>query len=623
MRVSDKIKEQVQSLPDLPGVYMMKDAAGEIIYVGKAKNLKNRVRSYFRGFDKHDLKTQTLVLAIDDFDYIIANTEAEALVLEANFIKRYQPRFNILLKDDKFYPYIVVTDDDFPRVLMTRNTAMYPNAKVYGPYTSADDARKVVEFLNTKYLLRASKKQIDAPELDDSGKEIVSKVKRYHRACLNYYIGRCSAPCVHNISAKEYSENVRLAQNTLAGSKVKEIGALKKEMEDVAQELRFERAAELRDLASALENLKVKQRVLQHDGKNQDYIAAEILGEKACGMLFQYRDGKLIGREVYAIKGAEGFSQEDVLEAFLKQYYTGAENIPPEIYISREIEGIEDYEAWFRKLLGAKVVITVPKIGEKKRLIELVEKNAQEYVQKFQKRIDKEEHNAKIAESQLRELLGVGENLPLNRIEAFDISNTSGVHSVASMVVFEKAKKKRSDYRRYRIKTVDGIDDYASMQEVVYRRYRKKPEGLSMPDLILIDGGKGHTAAAEKVLNALDVHIPVAGMVKDDFHKTEDLVYGGERLGLKNYKTAFKLVYAIQEEVHRFAIEYHKSLRSKEMIKSELDFIKGVGEKRKIALLKHFKSTEAISKASVEELLACETISRPVAEAVYEYFKNK
>ncbi len=610
MKVSSLLQEQVNNLPNLPGVYLMKDESSEIIYIGKAKNLKKRVSSYFRGFDSHSLKTQTLVLSIHDFDYILSNTETEALVLEANLIKRYRPRFNILLKDDKFYPYIVVTDDVFPRILMTRNTAMYPKAKIFGPYTSADNARKVVEFLVEKHKLRECKKTIEESN------------NKYQRACLNYFIGRCSAPCVGKITREDYGQQIERAETILKGSKTKVVKTIQQEMRAAADVLNFERAGELRDLATALENLTIKQRVLQQDGRNQDYVAVAVQGERACGMLFQYRDGKLLGRELYAVKGADGVTKIDVMEAFLKQYYTGAENIPPEIYLSVTIPDISHYEEWFRTLLGLKVSISIPKIGEKKRLIELVEKNAIEYVEKFQKRIEQEDKRAEKAEQELRELLGIGENLSLSRMEAFDISNTSGVDSVASMVVFEHAKKKRSDYRRYRIKTVEGIDDYASMQEVVYRRYRKKPEGLPLPDIILIDGGKGHVQAAEKVLYALGIHIPVVGMVKDDFHKTDDLVYAGERLGLRKYKSAFQLMYAVQEEVHRFAIEYHKSLRSKHMIKSELDFIKGVGEKRKIALLKHFKSVEAISRATVEELSSCDGISENTAKSIKQYFEE-
>ncbi|MDO4753425.1 MAG: excinuclease ABC subunit UvrC [Bacillota bacterium] len=601
------IEEQLALLPDLPGVYMMKDKDGEIIYVGKAKNLKNRVRSYFRGFDSHELKTQTLVVSIRDFDYIIADNETEALVLEANLIKRFQPRFNILLKDDKFYPYILITDEPFPRFFMSRNVAAYPNAKVFGPYTVAGHVQKLVEYLTTTYKLRECAKKIDG---------------KSPRPCLNYFIGRCSAPCAGLVTEAEYTSGVALAEKVLKEGSGKLVRKVEAQMLEFAERLEFEKAAELRDLVSALKGVTIKQRVQQQGGSNQDYIAGYVEGDKACAMLFQYRDGKLIGREDFSFKGANNIEQAELLEVFVKQYYTGKENIPPEIYLSVEIEGMKHFESWFSELLGSRVSISVPTRGEKRKLVELVEKNAREYVQRFQNRIEREQEFAEKAQQELRALLGVGENLRLNRIEAFDISNTSGVHSVGSMVVFEHGKKKKSDYRRYRIKTVEGVDDYSSMQEVVFRRYRKQVEGLPMPDLVLIDGGKGHVHAVQNVMDALGLHIPVAGMVKDDFHKTEDLVYQGELLGLKSKKQAFKLLYSIQEEVHRFAIEYHKSLRSKEMLRSELDAIHGVGEKRKIALLKHFKNLESIAGASVEKLMECEGINRSVAEKIFQYFHN-
>ncbi len=608
MKFSNIIEEQLAQLPDLPGVYMMRDDEGEIIYVGKAKNLKNRVRSYFRGFVSHDLKTQTLIVSIRDFDYIIASNEKEALVLEANLIKRYQPRFNILLKDDKFYPYIVVTDEDFPRILVTRNIAAFPGAFAFGPYTVKDAVDKLVQYLQTTYRLRECSKKIDG---------------RSPRPCLNYFIGRCSAPCSGYIGRDEYRTSIDSAVDILKNRPAAVVRGLEREMLENAEKLNFERAAELRDIVAAFNGLSIKQRVLQTGGKNQDYVAGAVDGDKACAMVFQYRDGSLIGRETFSFKGTKGLSERELLESFIKQYYTGPENIPPEIYIGEDIEGTAAFEQWFGEIAGFKVVIGIPRIGDKKKLVDLVRQNSVEYLARFQNRIDREQEDAEKIEAELRELLGIGENLRIRRIEAFDISNTSGVHSVGSMVAFENAKKKKTDYRRFRIKTVDGPDDYSSMQEVVYRRYSKQNQGLPTPDLILIDGGKGHVNAAQKVLDALGLHIPVAGMVKDDFHKTEDLIFNGEALGLKEKRRAFRLVYSIQEEVHRFAIEYHKSLRSKEMLRSELDAITGIGEKRKIALLKHFKAVDAIALASVEELMKCSGITRAVAENIREYFDVK
>lgn len=610
LKLKENIKLQISILPSSSGVYIMKDSDGEVIYIGKAKNLKARISSYFRGFSSHSPKTQTLVVNIADFDYFLTDTETEALILEANLIKRYLPRFNILLKDDKSYPFVVVTNEDFPTIFSTRTPERYEGARVYGPFTSVESVNIATEFIRINYKIRESRKPLTGDE---------------PRPCLNYHIARCSAPCCGYISKDDYGELVAQAERIFAGDAKDVLGRLRAEMVEAARVMNFELAARLRDQIRAIEGLSVRQKAIQNNLKNQDYISGHIEGDRAVGMLFQIRGGKLLGREVFTMLNVGNSNLSEVIGAFVNQYYSGSANIPKEIYLSEDIENIEATESWFGQLIGGRVRIMVPKRGEKLKTINLVRKNAQEYLLKYQKRIERQYEARVLAAKELTEVMGIGENLEFNRIEAFDISNTSGVYSVGSMVVFEGGQKKKSDYRRYRIKTVEGSDDYASMQEIVFRRYSRKDGqelGMKMPDLVLIDGGKGHVNAVLEVLDALDLHMPVAGMVKDDFHKTNDLVYNGKVRGLKDYKNAFRAVYEIQEEAHRFAIEYHKSLRSSEMLNSELDEIKGIGEKRKIILMRELKSIDAIKKADLKTLMGIKGITSTAAKAVYEFFEN-
>lgn len=617
--VKAHIKEQLKTLPQLPGIYIMKDASGDVIYVGKSKSLKNRVSSYFRGFNTHMPKVQTMVINIEEFDYIITDNEMEALILEANLIKKHLPRFNILLKDDKMYPYILITTSErFPRVMMTRQIPK-GNNKVFGPYTSAEHVRLALEVIQTLFPIR------------ECSKKITDKVDR---PCLNFHIGRCAGACNHIITDAEYDVYIQQIIRFLNGDKEWLIKKLNDEMLAEASNMAFEKAAEIRDKISALRALSVKQKAMQNSGKNQDYLATYRYEARACVMLFQVRDGKIDGRETFSLLNAEATDEKELLSSFITQYYSGTDQVPSEIYLSNEIDEMPLYSQWLSKLAGYKVGFMVPLKGEKKKTIDLVAKNAKEYIMKFQDRIDKENAYKDASEAELRELLGLAENLKLNRIEAFDISNISGVYSVGSMVVFEGAKKKRNDYRRYRVKTVEGPNDYGSMQEIIYRRYKRGIEEQKMleetgiktdkfnalPDLILVDGGKGHVNAVLDIMNALGLFIPVAGMVKDDYHKTDDLLFEGEKRGLKNMRNAFKLVYEIQEEVHRFAIEYHKSLRSKEMVYSILEEIEGVGEKRRIALLKHFRTIEAIKNATLEELSLVDGINQNIAEKIFKYF---
>ncbi|MDW7661500.1 MAG: excinuclease ABC subunit UvrC [Bacillota bacterium] len=615
--VKEHIKEQLKTVPQLPGVYIMKDASGEIIYVGKSKLLKNRLSSYFRGFSKHLPKTQTMVVNIATFEYILTDSEMEALILEANLIKKHLPRFNILLKDDKNYPYIVITmGEDFPRVFMTRN---YQKGayKYFGPYTSTEQVRITLEVIQTIFPIRECNRKI---------------TEKIDRPCLNYFIGRCAGVCNHMITKEAYGEYIQAIIRFLNGDKEWLLKELQEKMASAAVDLRYEDAAQYRDQIMALKALSEKQKALQTNDKNQDYISHYSFEEKTCVMLFQVRNGKIEGRESFNVANADYVPASELLSSFITQYYLGSSDIPKEIYLSDEIDGMELYSTWLSKLSGHKVGITVPVKGEKKKTIELVEKNAKEYIMKFQTRIEKELSFRNKAESELRNMLELPENIPLKRLEAYDISNTSGVYSVGSMVVYDNGVKKRSDYRRYRVKTIEGPNDYGSMQEVLYRRFKRGLEeqkiadetGKSFsifPDLILIDGGKGHVNAVIDILNALDIHIPVAGMVKDDYHKTDDLYFNGTLRNIKEKNSAFRLVSEIQDEVHRFAIEYHKSLRSKEMVHSILDEIEGIGEKRRIALMKHFKSIDAIQNASVEELLEVPGLNKKVAEKIQEFFK--
>lgn len=615
MKIPEKqLEKQLAKLPAAPGVYLMKDSLGEIIYIGKSRNLRARVRSYFRSPETQSLKTKAMVMHITDFDYIITDSETEALILEANLIKKNMPRFNILLKDDKMYPYIALTTDDFPRVFATRSPEKFPSAKIYGPFVSADSVHKSIEVIHQNYRLRQSSHKITG----DSA-----------RPCLNYHMDRCTAPCCGFITREDYAENVRLAAKILTGDKAEITASLKSKMAAAAESLNFERAAVYRDQINALENLSVKQKMIQQTAGNQDYISGFIHKDKACAMLFKVRNGKMEEREIFTMRNAASSTEKELLEAFLTQYYSGPANIPREIYISENLSSNESYQEWLSQLLGKKVKISVPLKGKKLKTIQLVYKNAKEYLLKFENRIEREFETQKIVESQLRQLLKIDDNTSIDRIECYDISNILGMYNVGAMVAYESGKKKRSDYRRYRIKSVEGPDDYASMAEVVERRIRRgKNSGLPDPDLILIDGGLGHVNAVNKRLKELSAqgysvsNILVAGMVKDDFHKTEDLIFNGIRVGLANCPQAFKAVYAMQEEVHRFAVDYHRNIRSKEMISSELEDIKGVGEKLRIALLKKFGSVDNIKKASIEQLTEIPRLSKTVAQNIIDYFRR-
>jgi len=618
-----QIKEQLRKLPEKPGVYIMKDKYGNIIYIGKSKSLKNRVSSYFRAFNSHAIKVQVMVTNVSEFEYIITDSELEALMLEATLVKKHKPRFNILLKDDKSYPYIKITmKDKYPRVVQTRKM-VNDKAKYFGPYMSAHDVNKTLEVIRKLFPVRECNKNLNK--------------NNKSRPCLNFHIKRCMGPCTGNVSPEEYMHMIQEIIKFLNGNYKDVIKMLEVDMQQAAEEYRFEDAAEFRDKINAIVNMNNKQKMIGAENVEQDAISVDIQGDDACVMIFFVRNGKMIGREQFTLTGIEGSTEGEILSSFVKQFYAGVSYIPKEILISDDIEDKELVGQWLAKRLGGKVRIHIPQKGDKKKLVELVRKNAQEYLEKFESKINTEkELHSKIL-GDLKDALDMDRE-PY-RVEAYDISNIYGVFSVGSMVVYENCKKKRSDYRRFKIKTIEGPNDYGSMQEVLFRRFRRGLEERALvsdvfeadskrfnmfPDLLLIDGGVGHVHAVEDVLKALGLDIKVAGMVKDDYHKTNALYCDGEMIEIKSNQELYRFIYGIQEEVHRFAIEYHKSLRDKAMVQSILDDIEGVGETRRKNLLRYFKSIEKIQNASKEELLKVQGINGKVADAILLFFhENK
>ncbi len=610
------LKSQLNMLPTSPGVYLMKDKQGVIIYVGKAKNLKNRVTSYFRGFNSHSPKTQTLVVNIDDFEYIMTSTEVEALILEGNLIKKHQPRFNILLKDDKTYPYIKITNEMYPRVLKVRRV-LKDGAHYFGPYTSAYDVNQIIDMIQKTFPIRQCNRDMS---------------KKSQRPCLNYHIKQCLGPCKGNVGVTTYGALIEHIILFLSGKQDRLTKLLEKKMRDCAAKLDFEKAAILRNQLKAIERLTVSQKVSSASGINQDVIAVVTSKERACVSIFFVRSGLLIGREHFVFEDSHYRSKADLLAQFIQQFYSGTATIPKEILLSNELENFKLYEQWLSEKSDKKVYIKEPKRGEKKRLVEMVMTNAQDFLEKHYDRVAEVKLKRKATLSELQDLLHL-DTLP-KRIEAYDISNIMGAFSVGSMVVYEEATKKKSDYRRFKIKTIEGPNDYGSMMEVLYRRFRrgltehqesmeKQYAGFeTLPNMLLIDGGKGQVSAVESVLSAMAVDIAVVGMVKDNKHRTRELLYRGQEYPLDRRSELYRFIYDIQEEVHRFAVSYHRSLRDKAMSQSILDDIAGVGAKRKKNLLKHFKTIEAIKKANLNDLLQVEGINQQVAEAVLDFFKQ-
>lgn len=615
-------EEELKKLPAKPGVYLMHDAQDNIIYVGKAVSLRNRVRSYFRDSTVKSPKIQKMVSLIARFEYIVTDSELEALVLENNLIKEHNPKYNTMLKDDKTYPYIKVTvGEPYPRVLFSR-LMKKDKSRYFGPFTSAAAVKDTIELLNKLFKLRTCSRNLPR----DCGLD---------RPCLNYHIGQCMAPCQGKISREEYRRNVDRALEFLNGNYGMILDELQAKMEAAAEALEFEEAARIRDLYNSVKQVSQKQKITDSDGEDKDIIALDKDGAEAVVQVFFVRAGKLIGREHFYMTRVEDSDKSQILLDFVKQFYAGTPFVPRELILQREIDEIPVLEEWLTARRGARVFIRVPKKGQKEKLVELAAKNARMVLDKDRERIRREEARTIGA---AREIAGLLQLPVLNRMEAFDISNISGFENVGSMVVYEKGKPRRSDYRKFKIRTVAGPDDYACMKEVLTRRFvhgleeareleEKQLPGefgsfTKFPDLLLMDGGKGQVNVAQQVLDELGLSIPVCGMVKDDNHRTRGLYYRNEEIPIDHNSEGFKLITRIQDEAHRFAIEYHRSLRSKDQVKSVLDGIPGVGPARRKALMRCFSSIEEIRNATAEELSRRAQLPLSVGEEIYAFFRK-
>lgn len=614
------IDEELKKLPAKPGVYIMHDEQDTILYVGKAVNLRNRVRSYFRENIGRGPQIDKMVSLIARFEYIVTDSELEALILENNLIKEHLPKYNTLLKDDKTYPYIKVTvGEAYPRILFVREMKK-DKARYFGPYTSAGAVKDTIELLNKLYKLRTCNRSLPK----DIGEG---------RPCLNYHIGQCSAPCQNLVSREEYREQVEKALNFLNGNYQPILKELQGKMQEAAEKMEFEEAAKYRDLFNSVKSVSQKQKISDSVGEDRDIIALAEDDRDAVVQVFFVRDGRLIGREHFYMTHIEGQKKPRILQEFVKQFYAGTPFIPREIMLQYEVEEQTLIEQWLTEKKEGRVKLIVPKIGTREKLVELAAQNAALVLSKDKERIAREESRTTGAVKEIADLLG----LPgIVRMEAFDISNISGFANVGSMVVFEKGKPKRSDYRKFRIQSVAGPDDYACMREVLTRRFRHGMEEQSklkeqeldnslgsftrFPDVLMMDGGRGQVNIALSVLKELNIHIPVCGMVKDDNHRTRGLYYNNVELPIDTRSEGFKLITRIQDEAHRFAIEYHRSLRSKSQVKSVLDEIPGVGPARRKALMRHFKSIEDVKNATVEELCRVPEIPVNVAEQIAGFF---
>ena len=618
-------EEELKKLPRKPGVYIMRDDKDVILYVGKAINLHNRVRSYFRENIGRGPAIDQMVSLIARFEYIVTDSELEALVLENNLIKENSPKYNTLLKDDKTYPYIKVTvGEDYPRILFSR-TMKKDKSRYFGPYTSAAAVKDTIELLNKLYQLRTCNRVLPR----DTGLE---------RPCLNYHIKQCLAPCQGYVSKEEYRQQVAGALEFLNGNYSPILKDLEEKMNKAAEELEFEEAARYRDLLSSVRQVSQKQKITEGVGEDKDILALYQDETEAVVQVFFVRDGKLIGREHYYMTHVPENNKPAILQDFVKQFYAGTPFIPRELMLQYEIEDAELIEKWLSERKGSRVYLKVPKIGSKEKLVELAAQNAKLVLSQDREKLKREEGRTIGAVKEISDLL----QLPLTgtaRMEAYDISNINGFENVGSMVVYEKGKPKRSDYRKFKIKSVSGPDDYACMREVLTRRFRhgmeesKELEEQEMdqeygsftkfPDLILMDGGRGQVNIAMSVLEELGIDIPVCGMVKDDNHRTRGLYYHNIELPIDTHSEGFKLITRIQDEAHRFAIEYHRSLRSKTQVKSVLDDIPGVGPARRKALMRHFKSLEEIRQASVEELMEIPEMNERTAEEIVAFFASQ
>ena len=611
------IEEELKKLPGKPGVYIMHGEKDEIIYVGKAVSLKNRVRQYFQSSRNKGAKIEQMVTHITRFEYIVTDSELEALVLECNLIKEHRPKYNTMLKDDKTYPFIKVTvNEPYPRVLFSR-TMKKDKARYFGPYTSSTAVKDVIELVRKIYMVRSCNRTLPR----DCGKD---------RPCLYYHMKQCMAPCQGNVSEEAYKENITKVLHFLNGNFQETIDQLTERMMAASEEMRFEDAAGYRDLINSIKRIGERQKVTTYGEQDRDIIAVameesqDLREQDAVVQVFFMRGGKLIGRDHFFLRVARGDTKAQVLSSFLKQFYAGTPFIPAEIMMQVEIEDAEIIEEWLSSRRKQKVHIRVPKKGTKEKLVELAKENAEMVLSKDRERIKREEGRTIGAVKEIEGWLGLS---GIVRMEAYDISNISGFESVGSMVVYEKGKPKRSDYRKFKIKWVQGPNDYASMEEVLTRRFTHEAKGefdsfSRLPDLILMDGGRGQVNIALKVLGELGIQIPVCGMVKDDNHRTRGVYFNNVEIPIDTSSEGFHLVTRIQDEAHRFAIEYHRSLRSKEQVRSVLDDIPGIGDTRRKALLRRFKSVENIRDASVEELSQTESMNVQSAEAVYVFFHN-
>ena len=608
------IQEELKKLPGRPGVYLMHDETDQIIYVGKAISLKNRVRQYFQSSRNKGVKIEQMVTHIRRFEYIVTDSELEALVLECNLIKEHRPKYNTMLMDDKAYPFIkVTTGEEYPRVMLARQMKK-DKARYFGPYTSSQAVRDTIDLIHKLYHIRSCNRSLPK----DIGKE---------RPCLNYHIKQCEAPCQGYISQEEYRKSIDEVIRFLNGNFDMILKDLEDKMMAASEALEFEKAIEYRELLNSVKKVAQKQKITDSSGEDRDVMAVACQDEDAVVQVFFIRGGRLIGRDHFYLRISEEDKKSEILNSFIKQYYAGTPFLPGELMLPEEIEEQELLESWLSAKKGQKVTIRVPKKGTKEKLVELAEENARMVLSKDKERLKREEGRTIGAVKEIASLLGLEQ---IVRMEAYDISNTSGMESVGSMVVFEGGKPKRNDYRKFRIKSVQGPNDYASMYEVLTRRFERakavsentSDSFLRLPDVIMMDGGRGQVNMALEVLEKLEMSIPVCGMVKDDHHHTRGLYYNNVELPIDTHSEGFHLITRVQDEAHRFAIEYHKSLRGKKEIHSILDDISGIGPKRRLALMRQFGDINAIREATVAQLADVEGMNERAAESVYEFFHS-
>lgn len=636
--------EELKKMPQTPGVYLMHDSHDDVIYVGKAINLKRRVSSYFRQSTKKSLKIQSMVSNVSRFEYILTDSELEALILECNLIKEYRPKYNTMLMDDKTYPYVMVTvSEDYPRIVMARRMKKDGN-KYFGPFTSGGAVRDTIELLQKMFQIRSCRKSIVVKQSEDNTHEAkdetaLSQAQQREvptvngRPCLYYHMGQCGGACQGYISKEEYAENVVKAVRFLEGNYKETIKELEEKMQEASVQLDFEKAMEYRDLINSIYHVAGNQKITTHKFEDRDIIAYAEEGNDAVVQVFFVRNGKLIGREHFYLTTVPGDTGTDIITSFIKQYYIGTPFIPHQLLVQEEVEEAELLSQMLSRNQNYTVKIVHPKKGSKEKLVELAAKNARNLLEQNKERYRREQKKTIGAVREIGELIGVE---GIHRIESYDISNTSGYESVASMIVYEDGKPKRNSYRKFKIKTVQGPDDYASMEEVLLRRFKHgldERNKLDMedgdyelgsfskfPDIIMMDGGKGQVNVALKVLDELGIRIPVCGMVKDDHHNTRGLYYNNEEIPIDIHSEGFRLITRIQDETHRFAIEYHRKLRGKKEVKSILDVIPGVGPSRRKALMRHFKSIDAVRKAEIDQLVQVDSVTEKVAKDIYKYF---